>query len=110
MLCPYGKLVGWRPVRQAEKFRLEQLRLRFFGGDRLSLGCGGRAFAPEVVGGEAEHEERDGDSKIRELRRVEHGLINRVANDRGGGEHEKKRRPRVAGDAIRNGESFACAT
>jgi hypothetical protein len=63
MLCPCGKLTGGRPVRQGNcdtsGFVLD--------GDRRSLGCGGSAFAPEVVGGKAEHEQRDGDGQISEL-------------------------------------------
>jgi hypothetical protein len=69
-----------------------------------ALRKGGResncALAPEEVGGKAEEEEGDGNGKKFELRGVEEGKNDGVADDGGGYEDEDERGPGISGDAI----------
>src|SRR6266478_1301404 len=70
---------------------------------RTPKGSGGSAFAPEEIGGEANEKQNDGGGEIHEVRRVEEGKIDGVADDGGGNKNEEERRPGVAGNAIGNG-------
>src|SRR6266849_2343024 len=69
---------------------------------RTPKGSGGSAFVPEEKGGEANEKQNDGGGEIHEVRRVEEGKINGVADDGGGDKNEDDWCPRIAGSAIGN--------
>src|ERR1700674_2581448 len=79
---------------------LELRGLRNSGASREGVQDSNGAFAPEEVGGKAEEEEGDGNGKEFELRGVEEGKNDGVADDCGGDEDEDERCQRISGAAI----------
>ena len=105
MLRPYKRISEQAGQEQAGRTAAS---VGFVEGHFSSRG-GSSAFAPEEIGGEAKSEERDGDGQVNELFRVEKGDNDGVADYGCCCKNKQQRSPRIAGDAIGNGQAFAGA-
>src|SRR5580765_5285043 len=63
---------------------------------------GARAAAPQVIGGDAQSEEDDGDDEVAKLIGDAKGEQDRVGDDGSGSEDEQEGSQRIAGYAIAN--------